>query len=111
MGPGHLRYRGIGIGDWMGLGDILGGIKKSSMAMDIRIIDTETSEILAATDVKGEATDFNLGGFGGDIIGTIRLAGGLSTHSKTPMENAIRVCIYEAVKYIAENTPEEYFKY
>jgi curli biogenesis system outer membrane secretion channel CsgG len=102
---------GIGIGGWRGLGGILGGIKKSSMAMDIRIIDTETSEVLAATRVEGEATDFNLGGFGGGIIGTVGLAGGLSTYSKTPMEKAIRVCIYEAVKYIAENTPREYFKY
>lgn len=102
---------GIGIGNWRGLGGIMGGIKKSSMAMDIRIIDTETSEVLAATRVEGEATDFNLGGFGGGIIGTVGLAGGLSTYSKTPMEKAIRVCIYEAVKYIAYNTPEEYFKY
>jgi len=102
---------GIGIGGWRGLGGIIGGIKKSSMAMDIRIIDTETSEILAATRVEGEATDFNLGGFGGGIIGSVGLAGGLSTYSKTPMEKAIRVCIYEAVKYIADNTPGEYFKY
>jgi curli biogenesis system outer membrane secretion channel CsgG len=102
---------GIGIGGWRGLGGIVGGIRKSSMAMDIRIIDTETSEVLAATRVEGEATDFNLGGFGGGIIGTVGLAGGLSTYSKTPMEKAIRVCIYEAVKYIADNTPGEYFKY
>jgi len=102
---------GIGIGNWKGFGGILGGITKSSMAMDIRIFDTETSEVLAATCVEGEATDFNLGGFGGGIIGTVGLAGGLSTYSRTPMEKAIRVCIYEAVKYIIENTPREYFKY
>jgi len=102
---------GIGIGGWRGLGGIGVGVKKSSMAMDIRIIDTETSEVLAATRVEGEATDFNLGVFGGGIIGSVGLAGGLSTYSKTPMEKAIRVCIYEAVKYIADNTPEEYFKY
>jgi curli biogenesis system outer membrane secretion channel CsgG len=102
---------GLGLGNWRGLGGLFGGIKKSSMAMDIRIIDTETSEVLAATRVEGEATDFNLGGFGGGIIGTVGLAGGLSTYSKTPMEKAIRVCIYEAVKYIAENTPGGYYKY
>lgn len=102
---------GIGVGGWRGLGGIGLGVKKSSMAMDIRIIDTETSEVLAATRVEGEATDFNLGVFGGGIIGSVGLAGGLSTYSKTPMEKAIRVCIYEAVKYIAENTPREYFKY
>jgi curli biogenesis system outer membrane secretion channel CsgG len=103
---------GIGIGGWRGLGGIGLGVNKSSMAMDIRIIDTETSEVLAATRVEGEATDFNLGVYGGGIVGHhVGLAGGLSTYSKTPMEKAIRVCIYEAVKYIVENTPEEYFKY
>jgi len=102
---------GLGIGNWKGFGGLLGGIRKSSVAMDIRILDTETSEVLAATRVEGEATDFNLGGFGGGIIGTVGLAGGLSAYPKTPKEKAIRVCIYEAVKYIIENTPKEYFKY
>jgi len=81
---------GLGIGNWKGFGGVLGGVKKSSMAMHIRIIDTETSEVLAATRVEGEATDLNLGGFGGGVIGTVGLAGGLSTYSKTPMEKAIR---------------------
>jgi hypothetical protein len=39
------------------------------MAMDIRIVDTHTSEVLAATRVEGVAKDMNLGGalagFGG----------------------------------------------
>jgi curli biogenesis system outer membrane secretion channel CsgG len=71
-----------------------GAFKKSSMAMDIRIVDTRTSEVLAATRVEG-------GGMGG----------GLGGFAKTPMEKAIRTCIYNAVKYITENTPQEYMKY
>ncbi len=93
------------------LGGITGGIKKSSMAMDIRIIDTETSEVVAATRVEGEATDVNLGFLAGGIIGSVGLGGGLSTYANTPMEKAIRACIYKAVEYISENTPREYFKY
>ena len=102
---------GIGIGVIPFIGGVGGGIKKSTMAMDIRIIDTATSEVLAATRVEGEATDVNLGFLAGGIIGDVGLGGALSTYAKTPMEKAIRTCIYEAAKYIIENTPREYFKY
>jgi curli biogenesis system outer membrane secretion channel CsgG len=102
---------GVGVGTRGFLGGILGSIEKSSMAMDIRIIDTATSEVLAATRVEGEATDVNLGFLAGGIIGDVGLGGALSTYAKTPMEKTIRTCIYEAAKYIIENTPREYFKY
>ena len=106
---------GLGTGILGSAGAIFGGIKgamkKSSMAMDIRIVDTHTSEVLAATRVEGEAKDVNLGGFLGGFGGGMGMAGGLGGFAKTPMEKAIRTCMYNAVKYIAENTPKEYMKY
>jgi len=93
------------------LGALSSAVKKSYMAMDIRIIDAKTSEILAATRVEGTAKEIDLGALGASIFGRVPLAGGLSIYSKTPMEKAIRLCIKEAVKYIIENTPKEYFKY
>ena len=53
-----------GIGGTAGrvLGGIAGGVKKAHMAIDMRVIDTRTSRIVAATSVEGEATDFALGG-------------------------------------------------
>ncbi|RLB16258.1 MAG: hypothetical protein DRG82_09605 [Deltaproteobacteria bacterium] len=92
-------------------GAVRGAFKKSSMAMDIRIVDTHTSEVLAATRVEGEAKDVNLGGSLGVLTGSGGMGGGLGAFAKTPMEKAIRKCIYEAVKYIAANTPKEYMKY
>lgn len=88
-----------------------GAYSKSSMAMDFRIVDTETSEVLAATRVEGVAKDVNLGGFLGAFGGSGGMAGGLGGYAKTPMEKAIRTCIYNAVKYIVENTPQQYLKY
>ena len=79
--------------------------------MDIRIIDTKTSEILAATTVKGEARDINIGGALSVLTGGGSLGGNLDSFANTPMEKAIRTCIYQAVKFMAENTPKEYFKY
>jgi curli biogenesis system outer membrane secretion channel CsgG len=104
----------IGLGGY-GLPGVLGGgrigSKKSKMALDIRIVDTRTSEVLSATRVEGEAKDFKWGVGGGGIISSALLGGGLSSYKNTPMEKAIRVCLNEAVKYISQNTPQEYMKY
>ncbi len=92
-------------------GAISGSVKKSKMAMDIRIVDTHTSEVLAATRVEGEAKDVNFGAALGALTGSGGMGGGLGSYAKTPMEKAIRTCIYEAVKYIVAHTPKEYMKY
>lgn len=107
---------GVGGGGLLGkatamFGAVRGSYKKSSMAMDLRIVDTSTSEVLAATRVEGVAKDVNLGGFLGAIGGSGGMAGGLGSYAKTPMEKAIRTCIYNAVKFITENTPQQYMKY
>ena len=105
---------GIGGGGGVGSG-ILGGLlgaalNKSHMALDIRIIDTSTSEVLAATRVQGQASDISGSIFGG-FLGSFGLGGGLSAYANTPMEKAIRICIIEAVRYIAQVVPANYYKY
>jgi curli biogenesis system outer membrane secretion channel CsgG len=107
---------GIGGGGLLGnasalFGAVSGGYKKSSMAMDIRIVDTHTSEVLAATRVEGVAKDISLGGALAGFGGSGGMGGGLGGYAKTPMEKAIRTCLYNATKFIAENTPQEYMKY
>lgn len=105
---------GVGGGGGIGSG-ILGGLLKAAMnkahmALDIRIIDTSTSEVLAATRVQGKASDVS-GGFMTGFLGSWGLGGGLSAYANTPMEKAIRVCIVEAVRYIAQVMPADYYKY
>jgi len=105
---------GIGGGGGVGSG-ILGGLlgaalNKSHMALDVRIVDTSTSEVLAATRVQGQASDVS-GGFIGGFLGGWALGGGLSMYANTPMEKAIRICIIEAVKYISQTIPANYYKY
>jgi curli biogenesis system outer membrane secretion channel CsgG len=107
---------GAGIGGGGGVGSgILGGIlgaalNKAHMALDIRIVDTSTSEVLAATRVQGQASDV-AGGFMAGFFGGWALGGGLSAYANTPMEKAIRVCIIEAVRYISQTIPANYYKY
>lgn len=106
---------GGGLGGFGGFGSILGaiagGIKNAHMAIDVRIIDTKTSRIVAATSVQGEATDFNLGGALGGAVGGGALGGALGGWSKTPTEKALRICIQEAVKFVASKTPQTYYRF
>lgn len=85
-----------------------GGVKKAHIGMDIRIIDTKTSQIVAATSVEGSATNFALGGLT-NIGGSLPVA--LGGFSKTPTEKAIRVCIQKAVEYIVSQTPADYYRH
>jgi curli biogenesis system outer membrane secretion channel CsgG len=99
-----------GIGGTTGrvLGGIMGGIKKAHMAIDVRVVDTKTSRIVAATSVEGEATDFALGGALAGAGGGGALGGALGGWSKTPTEKALRVCIQEAGTCIGSTTPPTY---
>jgi len=105
---------GIGGGGGIGsgiLGGLLGGsLNKAHMALDIRIVDASTSEVLSATRVQGQATDVG-GGVMAGFMGSWALGAGLSGYANTPMEKAIRVCIIEAVRYISQTIPANYFKY
>lgn len=105
---------GIGGGGGVGSG-ILGGLlgaamNKAHMALDIRIVDTSTSEVIAATRVQGQASDI-AGGVMAGFFGGWGLGGGLSAYANTPMEKAIRICIIEAVRYISQAAPPSYYKY
>lgn len=88
-------------------GIILGSIKISHVAIDIRVIDTATSRILLAASVEGKAKDFNLGGI---AVGS-HVGGGLGSYSKTPVEKAVRVALGEAVNFIASQLPAQYYHY
>ncbi len=82
------------------------GVEKAHLAIDIRGIDTKTSQIVAATSVEGEAS--GIGAEGAGQVGGLPVS--LGTFSKTPLEKAIRSSIRRAVDYIVSQTPKEYFR-
>lgn len=96
---GGTRVLGVRVG---------GGVKQAHVAIDLRIIDAKTSQIVAATSVVGKSTSFGVAGATW-IGGSLPVA--LGGFSKTPIEKAIRVCIQKAVEYIVSQTPKEYYRY
>jgi len=105
---------GVGGGGGVGSG-ILGGIlgatlNKARLALDMRIVDVSTSEVVAATRIQGQASEVN-GKVMSRTFAKHGLSGGLALYSNTPMEKAIRTSIIEAVEYITQGIPLKYYKY
>ncbi len=105
FGGGHFHRRHGGIGG-VGL-----GLKQAYVALDLRVIDTRTSRIVAATTVTGRASDVALGvgglGYGRHSI----MGGGLGVFRNTPMEKAVRQCLAAAVAFVVARTPANYYHY
>lgn len=90
------------------LGSLLGVTgNKSTIALNIRIVDTVSSKVLISGRVSGQAVDT------GSASHTHRgsaLNEGLAAYTNTSMGEAINKCIIEAVEYIVQNVPESYYK-
>lgn len=83
-----LSYRGIGVG---------GKKKEAYMAVDVRVIDTTTGEVVHTRTVEGRS-----GGFGLNVSGYRHGFGGsLSKYDETPAGKAIRAALVEATDYLA----------
>jgi curli biogenesis system outer membrane secretion channel CsgG len=83
---------GIGI-----MGFSIGGSKgKAYMAVDLKVIDTDTGEIVdnRTIEATSEKTGLSLGASVGFFHGA------LSQHEKTPTGKAIRACIIEISEYL-----------
>jgi curli biogenesis system outer membrane secretion channel CsgG len=87
-----------GTGGGFGIGGIsIGGRKERAyMAVDLKVIDTDTGEIVDARTV--EATSES----GGLRLGISRgiFSGNLGKYEKTPTGKAIRACIIEIAEYL-----------
>ena len=94
------------VGDVLGSVKLGGGVRKSHLAIIVKVVDAKTGRRLASEQVEGTATDIEgMSGLSGGV-----LSGAFSGYSKTPMEKAIRICIDEAVKLIVAKTPKEYYR-
>lgn len=98
---------GFNNGRWGGL---LGSTSnKARLALDIRIVNIPTSEVLATMRLPAQASDVGGAIMQGSDNG--KIGGSLSAYADTPMEKAIRICILEAARYISETIPANYYKY
>jgi len=98
-------------------GDVSG--KNAHMAIDVRVVDTATGRIVAARRIAGSAASgkATLGAniqstiSSNDIRYKIQTPASLSMFRNTPMELAIRDCIYRSVIYTTQAVPPQYFRH
>ncbi len=115
-GGGGGGFGGGGFGTTGGvlagvIGGIASGYKKAHMAIDLRVIDAESSRVLAATSVEGESTDVSMGGAVGGFFGGGALGGALGSWKNTPVEKALRQVINDAVKFVVSKTPTNFYRH
>jgi curli biogenesis system outer membrane secretion channel CsgG len=93
---GGIRIGGIRIG---------GGGRKSSqeayIAIDLRVVDSSTGEVVAARTVEGRATSEASGGNVGVSVGGISLGGDREKAKRAPVGKALRAALIEATNYLS----------
>jgi curli biogenesis system outer membrane secretion channel CsgG len=89
-------------------------IRKSHVAMDLRVIDVRTGRIVSTVAVEGSARKFGAGlsGFARTRHGgMVRIPTLLRGFANTPVEKAISEMVDAAVTHVVEKTPLVYFHY
>jgi curli biogenesis system outer membrane secretion channel CsgG len=88
----------------------VGGIyHEARVTLDMRVVDTASGRVLQATSVDGEAVSGRSSA--GTVFSGIDLPLSLSLFQNTPLELAIRDCIYRAVITLCENLPRSLFRH
>jgi len=91
------------------LGSLLGAnVNRSYVALNIRIVDAKSAKVLFSERFSGQALGDN-SPTGNNHKGS-NLGQGLSIYAGTSMEEAINKCILEAVRYIIQKVPPQYYK-
>jgi curli biogenesis system outer membrane secretion channel CsgG len=84
---GKVRFKGLSLG---------GKKEKAYVAVDVKVVDTETSEIVDSRTIEATVKSKALGA--GLSLRNFSIAGG--AHKKTPVGKAIRACILYIVEYM-----------
>lgn len=92
------------------LGGLLGAnFNNARVSLEVRIVDSATSKVLALRKVSGQASDISSYG-GKSFMDNWKLDAGLDAYSNTAMDKAVRISVYEAAKYASQAVPERYYK-
>ncbi len=88
---------GVGVG---GAGGIIGGSKSDAKAVVVlayRLVDNESSEIVATGEARGESKRTSKGGMGGFFAGGVLVGGGFSSNASNFAETIIGEAVMDAV--------------
>lgn len=88
------------------LGQLGCAVRKAYLAADIRVVDTQTMEVVKARAFEHTATGVRVGA----VLDLRRGGSGLEVYAKTPMGKAIRAVIGAMTTVLTTETPRHYFQ-
>lgn len=100
---------GAGTGKKGILGALGGAMKKTYMAINLEVVDAQTSEIIASEQIDATVRDTNFGALLGGAGGNAAAVGGLAGWDTEPKGKALQEVINAAVKYLEDSVPERYY--
>jgi curli biogenesis system outer membrane secretion channel CsgG len=96
-------------GSRKGLAGLIGGSKRTYMAINLEVVDVQTSEIIASEQIDATVTDVNFGALLGRGSSGGAVLGGLSGWDKEPKGKALQKIINSATQYLEESIPQRYY--
>jgi len=91
------------------LGGLAGASKRTYMAINLEVIDVETSEIVASEQIEATVRDVNFGAlFGGGSSAGSAIAG-VAGWDNEPKGKALQKVINSAVSFLEDTVPQRYF--
>ncbi len=104
--PNAAGAGGVGIAAPLPFIGAVGASKKEAyVAIDLRLVDIRTRQVIAVSKIEGLASRFGGGIFGGGVLGGVAIAG----YQNTPMEKAIADLIDNVVLDIVNKVPASYY--
>ncbi len=91
------------------LGKVSSASSRTYMAINIEVVDVQTSETIVSEQVDATITDTNWGAAAGGIAGVGGLGGALGGWEKEPRGKALKEIIRKTVELLAESVPSSYY--
>ena len=97
-GGGGIGVGGVGVG-----GGGYHATGKAVVVLDYRLVDNETSEILASGEARGESKRTSKGGFGGMFAGGVLIGGGFGSNASNFGGTIIGEAVMDACDHLAQD--------
>jgi curli biogenesis system outer membrane secretion channel CsgG len=97
-GGGVVATRGFGIGGGGGA-----STGKAVVVLNYRVVDNESSEIVASGEARGESKRVSKGGFGGMFTGGVLVGGGFGSSASNFHETIIGEAVMDACDRLAQD--------
>ena len=100
---------GAGTSPKGGLAGLMGATRRTYMAVNLEVVDVQTSEIIASEQIEATVRDVNFGALLGRNSSSGGTIAGLAGWNNEPKGKALQKVINSAVSFLEESIPQRYY--